>query len=193
MSDSEVSEDEGLAFAPPPILWDTAVVNVTQRLGDDDTILDYQYILHPERDVPNDDGSLKVSLADGDELTLPISAAPKVKRGEHVKTLFTQYGRPAPGKAGKADDNAQTLKKLTNLVANRSARFYTINFPDMGTPSPDLARLQNPKIISFQRRKELMAKAMNFAGEIIEQKVQPHELRLFLSTISTLLDKNEYC
>ena len=48
------------------------------------------------------------------------------------------------------------------------------------------------KLITFERRKELMGMALKTADDIVRLKVLPHELRLFLSAISTLLDKNEY-
>jgi hypothetical protein len=51
---------------------------------------------------------------------------------------------------------------------------------------------QRPKLINFERRKELMRMAGETADDIVRLNVLPHELRLFLSTISTLLDKNEY-
>ena len=70
---------------------------------------------------------------------------------------------------------------------------YKDSEPKCGNVTHPMQGRIMPKLISFERRKELMSMAAIFADRVVTMKVQPHELRLFLSTVTTLLDKNEYC
>ncbi len=53
-------------------------------------------------------------------------------------------------------------------------------------------RDRRPRVISFDRRKELMNLAQRQADAIVQARVAPDEVRFFQSLVSILLDKSEF-
>jgi hypothetical protein len=133
--------------APAEVFWDTSIVTVEARLGKNNQLIPGKFILTLSKEVPNDDGLLRVTLRDGRKLWLRIFAVepspdagrkdppqvPPVPLGQPTKKLYTQMNTEVAGAYPAA------------TFTNAAAQFLSRNFPN-----------SNPKPADSQRTLDLL-------------------------------------